>query len=201
MLDKLILKIKQMHKSLTDCKDNDLSKIEAVSGENQHFNFVKMDFSQGKTGVDIANYASLLIHNIASLKDHLKKYCTKNSISFDVENLINTDTDVAIIHDLWNIDKHFELDRPPRSGHTPEIKDLKQTMQLTAGKNSSVFMTVDKSGKLVQNVKGIGSGQLVITGSVIDENGNALGDFIEICQRAVNSWEQAFKQVGILIPK
>ena len=50
----------------------------------------------------------MLLNNIACLKDHLKSWCKKNNKPFAGDQLINSNRDVAIIHDLWNLDKHAE---------------------------------------------------------------------------------------------
>lgn len=42
----------------------------------------------------------------------------------DVEEAINNDPRLALLADLANLDKHFKLSRPPRSGHTPVFEQI-----------------------------------------------------------------------------
>src|SRR2546427_10930785 len=55
-------------------------------------------------------------------KDHLKKRATAVGQSPQmIENIINTDPDVAICADLANSQKHGGLDRKPRSAQNPTL--------------------------------------------------------------------------------
>jgi hypothetical protein len=38
-----------------------------------------------------------------------------------VEDAISGDPDLALAADFANLEKHFQLDRPPRSGHVPAM--------------------------------------------------------------------------------
>src|SRR5205823_4226020 len=80
-----------------------------------------IDFTMGTDRATAANRVSLLLNNIACLKDHLKLWCKKNGKPFTGEQLIGGNRDAAIIHDLWNLDKHAELNRPSRSGLSPRL--------------------------------------------------------------------------------
>ena len=113
--DALDRKIQQMHHALGELRSDDVSSISV----ERRSNYMGIDFSQGTTPSGLANIASGIIANIACLKDHLKVWCHRNGKTHDYEKLINTNKDVALIHDLWNIDKHGELNRPPRSGVPP----------------------------------------------------------------------------------
>jgi len=68
-----------------------------------------MDFTKVTDDATAANRVSLLLNNIACLKDHLHVWCKKNGKPFTGDNLIDQNNDVGIIHDLWNLDKHAEL--------------------------------------------------------------------------------------------
>ena len=202
MLDKLDLKIRQMHRALGDLKQSDLSTIEPEVSFSRRGLYVSVDFSQGSTEEGLANIASLLVANIASLKDHLKVWCNNNSVPFNGENLINTDQNVALVHDLWNIDKHAELNRTPRSGHLPHIKGLNQMLSVSTGTvaGSSASFTMDINGEIKVETTGGGNVNLAITGQVVDENEVLLSDFADICEKATTAWEQELKQAGVPIP-
>lgn len=203
MLDLLDRKIRQMHEALDDLKDSDLSAIKLECLSTHEGFYFKVDFSQGNTEAGLANIASLLIANIACMKDHLKVWCLKNNKVFEGENLINSDKNVALIHDLWNTDKHAELNRVPRSGHCPRVQGLSQTLTLFTGTSAgsrAVFTIDPRTGGIKTQTQGDGSVKLVITGQVVDEHGDRLGDFAEICEKATAAWEQELNQSGITIP-
>src|SRR3954464_8134261 len=124
--DALDRKIQQMHHALGELRSDDVSSISV----ERRSNYMGIDFSQGTTPSGLANIASGIIANIACLKDHLKVWCHRNGKTHDYEKLINTNKDVALIHDLWNIDKHGELNRPPRSGVPPKTSESQSCTQV-----------------------------------------------------------------------
>jgi len=203
MIDLLDLKIKQMHEALGGLEESDLSTIRAERFMTPQRYYCMLDFSQGKTAAGLANIASLLIANIACMKDHLKVWCSKNSKPFDGDNLVKSDKNVALVHDLWNTDKHGELDRAPRSGHYPKLQGLSQVLNLSTGTSagSSALFTFDpQMGEMIIRTHGGGSAKLVIRGQVVDEHGALLGQFADICEKATSSWEQALNRAGVTVP-
>jgi len=203
MLQILDRKIRQMHEALGSLEKKDLSTLEVTRGLSENGYYVKLDFSQNMSEQKLYNVFTLLIANIACMKDHLKVWCNSNGRSFNGEELINTNTDVAIIHDLWNIDKHLSLSNRPRSGFTPKIDNLKQALSLSTGTDDGSFamFSMDPiTGKFIQQSGNGGSVSLVISGDVLDENGTRIGDFLKICEKAVSAWERELVAAGINIP-
>ena len=163
----------------------------------------KVDFNQDADEIALANAASLLITNIASMKDHLKVWCNRQGVAFHGDALINSNRAVALIHDLWTIDKHAELDRPPRSGHTPKLQGLRKNLAISTGAaaGDGAFFSMDpRTGKITTGTSGGGSVQLAIVAQIVDENGNVLGDFTTICAQAVNEWAKALSATGVQLP-
>lgn len=203
MLDKLDLKIRRMHEALGGLEDADLTNLKPELFETQDAFYCELNFSQNQTEASLANTAGTLIANIASLKDHLKLWCNKNKRDFKGDELIDTNRDVAIVHDLWNIDKHAELDRKPRSGHTPRIENLRQSLNLSTGGvagSSAMFSMDPRTGEMRSQTTGGAKITLSISGEVVSENGKALGDFATICETASDSWKRTLIAAGISIP-
>jgi len=199
MLDVLNRKISQIYEALGQLESTDISSVkpeQEVMGNRYHY---RVDFSKGRSEAELANAATLLITNIACIKDHLKSWCESNGTAFEGDALINSDINVAIIHDLWNIDKHAKLNIKPRSGHIPKIVDLKQSLCLFTGKKADSISPEDMYTQTGFKLSG-GSATLAITGTVIDEYGNILGDFSDICQKAVSSWKKILVKAGVQIP-
>lgn len=200
MIDLLDKKIRKMHAALAGLATDNLSTIKPQFGEENGDYYTRVDFNQDADEIALANAATLLITNIASMKDHLKVWCTKQGVAFHGDALINNNRAVALIHDLWNIDKHAELDRPPRSGHTPKLQDLQTNLVISAGTEagSGAFFSMDpRTGKITSGTSGGGTVQLALVAQVINENGNILGDFTNICTEAVDEWEKALFAAGV----
>src|SRR5216684_78939 len=104
---------------------------------------VKFAFQKGADTATAANRASQLMANIACLKDHLKAWCNRNGKPFAGDTLIDSNRDVAIVHDLWNLDKHAELNRPSRSGLSPRFREpARSSLVLKVGADGSQPMLV-----------------------------------------------------------
>ena len=202
MIDVLDRKIRQMHAALAGLANHDFTTIKPQFGEANGSYYTRVDFNQDADEIALANAASLLITNIASMKDHLKVWCTKQGVAFHGDALINNNQAVALIHDLWNIDKHAELNKPPRSGHTPKLKGLRNLVLSTGtAAGAGAFFSMDpRTGKITTGTLGGGSVQLALVAQIIDENGNVLGDFTSICMQAVEEWAKALSLAGVQLP-
>lgn len=202
MLDVLNRKIRQLHAALGDITNLDLSTVPVEFGVGDGWTSVEVDFNKDTDEIALANSVSLLIANIASLKDHLKAWCAKHDVPFQGEKLINNNRAVALVHDLWNIDKHAVLSKPPRSGHQPKIENLRKGLHITTTKTggSAVFSINPRTGSIRTDAANGGSIQLAVTGQVVDESGAFLGDLTAICSEAVVEWEKVLSEAGVPLP-
>jgi hypothetical protein len=192
-------KIEQMYKALEQMQITE--KLSGVKPEitrtagTVSFSF---DFKKGTDIPTAANRVSQLLANIACLKDHLKVWCGKQGKPFAGDTLIDSNKDVAIVHDLWNLDKHGKLDRS-RSGLYPRLENPpSSTMVLKAepGKpQPAFFIPVGGGGGPIQTKDGA---SFRIVANVVDKNGNRLGSLEDICERAIAAWEAEFKNVGLV---
>jgi hypothetical protein len=136
-----------------------------------------------------------LLNNVACLKDHLKAWCNKNGKPFTGEDLINNNRDVAIIHDLWNLDKHAELNRPSRSKLSPRLAQAAHSSLMFKGGPEPASVTIPLfQGGVIQTT---GAASLRISAGVVDKDGNGLGDLEAIALRAVAAWEAEFVKAGM----
>lgn len=200
MIDVLDRKIRQMHAALAGLSTDDLSTIKPQIGEVDGCFYTEVDFNQDADEIALANAASLLIANIASMKDHLKVWCSRQGVAFYGESLINSNRAVALIHDLWNIEKHAELNKLPRSGHTPKLQGLRKNLSISTGTSAGAgaFFSMDpRTGMITTGTTGGGTVQLAIVAQIVDENGNVLGDFTQICTQAVDEWARALSSAGV----
>lgn len=106
--------------------------------------------------------------------------------------MVDSNREAAIVHDLWNLDKHAELNRPPRSALSPRLLYPPHSSIVVKGESGMVNIPV--VGGPIQ-VKGEAS--LRIVASVVDKDGNPLGELEDICEKAIVAWEAEFKKVGL----
>lgn len=92
---------------------------------------IEMDFNQGISEIELENSATLFITNIASIKDHFKIWCKNNHVPFKGDELINNNLAVAIIRNLWNIDKHTKLSKQPHARFFPSLRGLGRGISFT----------------------------------------------------------------------
>jgi hypothetical protein len=192
-----------MHAALVGLGNTELSAVRPEIVQAGSYISMKVDFNANADPIELANAASLLIANIASLKDHLKAWCRQNNLAFRGDTLINSNRAVALVHDLWNIDKHAELTSAPRSGFKPKIQGLKQELVLSSGTEAGggVFYSMDpRTGKITTGSSGGGSVKLSLTAQIVDEHGTVLGDFTTTCTEAVEAWEHELSASGVPLP-
>lgn len=199
MIDLLNRKLRQMHAALVGLRVSDPSSIRPTIVSCAEYSFTSVDFGQNADPVALANAASLLVANIASLKDHLKAWCKKQSVSFHGDALINSNRSVALIHDLWNVDKHAELNSPPRSGSIPKLQGTTTALVVSAsGAGSGAFFSMDPfTGKMTTGTTGGGTVSVSLVAQIVDPHGNMLGDFQTVCVEAAEAWEAEIRKAGV----
>jgi hypothetical protein len=193
-------KLEQLYAALSEMKVTEklasMKPTTTVSGDRSIHSW---DFTKIEKPATVANRVSSLVNNIACLKDHLNAWCKKNGKPRTGDQLIDSNRDVAIIHDLWNLDKHGELDRPSRSGLSPRFQQPAHTTLERKITNSEetliVAISISKGGR-VHPFEGTNA---KITATVVDSDGNMLGDLDPICLRAVAAWEAEFIKAGLKI--
>jgi hypothetical protein len=191
-----------MYAALAGLSSDDLSVIQPKITEGFGYCYTEVDFTQHSDEIALANSAFLLVDLIASLKDHLKVWCKKQGVTFQGDALISSNRAVALIHDLWNIDKHAELNSPPRSGIKPKLQNIQTALTITSGTSAGgAFFSMDPStGKITTGTSGGGSVQLALVAQIADEAGNVIADFTQTCSEAIDTWSAAFQAAGIPSP-
>jgi hypothetical protein len=192
-------KLEQLYAALAEMQVTEkLSSIKPTTVVSGNRFVTSIDFTTGTNRATAANRVSLLLNNIACLKDHLNAWCRKNGKPETGDQLIDSNRDVAIIHDLWNLDKHAELTRRSRSGLSPLLQQPAHTvLAFKGGGSETPMVTIPLFGGGQTQTRGETS--LRITATVADKDGNILGDLEPICLRAVAAWEAEFVKAGLKI--
>ena len=89
---------------------------------------------------------------------------------------------------------------PPRNGgysnRYPQLVNINRVMQLKpqAQKGSAIGMTLGAGG--TPKFFGDGTAKAIITGDVVDNKNNRIGDLHKIATKAVEAWEQLLTDFG-----
>jgi hypothetical protein len=105
------------------------------------------------------------------------------------------------VHDLWDNAKHAGSSRKSKSGLHPSIRNIHSFLRLTTKpkEGSLVVYTLNRQGG--QKVIGDGNAKVIITGDILDRDGNKIGDLYETLLKAIDDWEKVLTEFGVNIPK
>ncbi|HYH86497.1 MAG TPA: hypothetical protein VEX60_13680 [Pyrinomonadaceae bacterium] len=193
MDDQLINRIKRIYAAIQQVEETDFSKLEATTGSIGDLKTVGVNFRGGISDEQINNLAYTAIHNVAYLRDHLKKWAKVSGANAEtVEETIRNSQPLKIIIDLAESDKHgYPSRNGGLSGLNPKILKVERFMQGKSGSWVGISFALDGT-PTVQ-----GEGAIVISGTVVDADENHLGDLQEILRDAVASWEGLLGAMGI----
>lgn len=137
----------------------------------------------------LENKVLIILHNLASLKDHLKN-CLRNK-RLDpkiVESEIDNSLHLQVLVDIVNQEKHgYPLTKTNRSNKNPIISDLRQVLGLSTGNepNSEAGFFITPDGKM--NIIG-NNNNIVILGLIKDDQGNILFSLEELVETCFERW-------------
>ncbi len=201
--EELLARLRRIYAAVNASKEFDMNKMPAKIIKNDKFEGIFQDFSGGLSEEDIHNVAHTVIHNIANLQDHLRRWARKNGKEEGkIETTFKASEPLKLIQDLSNNDKHGY---PPRndgcSGLAPKVINISRVMQMTTKPEagSSITMTFGPGG--IPQISGDGTACAIITGDVVDKDDKKIGDLFEIEQVAVSSWEALLPEFGLVLGK
>jgi hypothetical protein len=199
MQDEILQRISCIYAAIDRIEENDLKKLKGKFAHTNKINFFEQDFRGDFSDEDLYNYAHIVIHNIANLQDHLKRWAKSNNRDkAKVDETFNDSLDLKIVKDLSNNDKHGY---PPRnngySRKCPKLININRIMEMKTQpkKGSSVVMTFRADG--TPKISGNGTAKAVITGEVVDNTNNPIGDLHDIAIKAVKTWEELLVDFGL----
>ncbi len=200
MDDAILQRISRIYAAIGDIEEDDPNKLRATVVQTDKMKVVLQDFREGFSDDELTNYAHTVIHNIANLRDHLSRWAAHNGHDkTKVDKIVDNSLNLQIIIDLSNNDKHGY---PPRkrghSGKCPQLVNINRVMQLKtqAKRGSTIGMTLGAGG--VPRFFGDGTAKAIITGDVVDNDNNRIGDLHEIATKAVEAWEQLLADFGLI---
>jgi hypothetical protein len=200
MSDHLQERLGRMYAAIGAGEEQDLAKLRARVVKSGGFVGVYQDFSGGLKDEQFDNLAYSLIHNIANVPDHARRWARRNGRApASVDRAVDASFEIRVMIDLSNNDKHG---CPPRdggrSGRSPRLVNARRVLRMTTGKErgSSVAMTLAPDG--TPQVSGSGSAKAILTGEIIDDQDVQIGDLYDMASRAVEDWERILRDLGAL---
>lgn len=194
----LVFKVQRLHAAIEATEKTDISKFTPKVIDDGHRIGFYQDWTGGLSDADRANYVHSLISNIASLEYQLNKWADDNAYDkTKVKDAFNSSQALRIIHDLWNNDKHAGSLRQSKSGLWPRLGEIRSFLQLTtkAEKGSAVGLTFTPKG--VPKILGNGTAKVIISGDILDRDGNNIGDLHKTALEAVKVWESVLGGFGV----
>lgn len=169
-------RLSRTYKSINGRYDDDVDKYTIIEpwadGKGESWYFGNEDES------DTLNKVMIILHNLASLKDHLKN-------SFKVHNLdpkliekeIDESLHLQVLIDIVNQEKHGTPLRNPRSKKSPTIIGLTNGMRMADPRTGEEKFT------------------MFIDGTIIDKNGIRIFGLDELIENCFKRWEKLSKSV------
>jgi len=197
--DELVERLHRIYAAVNETVEGDLAKFPPKVISDEKGFLIYQDFLGGLSNPQISNLAYGLAHNIANLHDHLKRWARRNGHDPKrVDHAFENSEDLKVLKDLSNNDKHGYPPRGGHSGKSPQLVDLSRIFRAStqAKPGSFVGITLTSSGP-----KQIGDGTslVIITGKIVDGNGAVVGDFRDVCLKAIAAWELELKALGVIV--
>lgn len=200
MDDAIRQRISRIYAAIGTIEEDDPNKLKATVIQTDKVKAVSQDFHGGFSDAELSNQAHSVIDNIANLRDHLRRWASHHGQDKNkVDRAVDQCLELRIIKDLSNKDKHCY---PPRnggcSGKSPQLVRISRIMRLQtqAKKESTVCMTLGSGG--VPKFIGDGTAKAVVTGDVVDNDDNRIGDLYDIANKAVEAWENLLVDFGLI---
>lgn len=196
----ILTRISRIYAAIDVIEEDDPRKLKGNVFQTDKVKVVFQDFRDGLSDDDLSNQAHIVIYNVANMSDHLRRWAAHNGHDkTKVDQAFNGSLELQIVKDLSNNDRH---PYPPRDGghskRSPKLVEINRVMQLQtqAKKGSMIAMTIGAGG--VPKFIGDGTAKAVVTGNVVDKDGNRIGDLYEIVNKAVKAWEALLVDFGLL---
>ena len=196
-------RINRIYAAVEGIREEDLTKFPPKVFDVDGVVQVWQDFRGDMSDADLENTIHVLVHNIAHMEDHLRKWAAKDEAKkAEIRSRLESCLPFLILKDLSNNDKHGY---PPRDGGfskiAPRLVEAQRFLRMTTGatKGSSVGMVLTTQGPKIVS-KGGGTSEVIITGTVVSKAGEKIGDFRDIALEAIDCVEVLLRDLGVSEP-
>jgi len=196
MTDSLQDKIDRIYAALGTSVEKDMTRLPAEVTSTPRFLRIHQDFSGAQSQAELENLAYSLVHNIANLRDHLRKWAKAHGKDPDaVDQAVEECAPLQTICDLSNADKHGGHGRQTWSGRRPSLANVTRVLRLTT-KPEKGSRVVARLGR-IPRISGDGTAEAILTGEVVDENGQTVGTLHALAAEGVRAWEKLLRDYKI----
>jgi len=191
-------RVKRIYEAIGNLEERDLGSLKAYHVKTEKFVFLHQDFSGGQSNEHLANAAHSLIYNINNLYDHLRRFARYNGMDESmVKQVFRETSELRVLRDLSNSDKHGYDGRPGHSGIAPRLGYVHRIMKLTTGSQVGSWVTMRLGPEGIPVKSGPGSAKAIITADILDKDGRTIGSLNDIADRALAAWEQLLKSLRV----
>ena len=201
MQDDIVIRVRRLCAAVDSTVERDMSKLPAKVISTEKGWGVFQDFSGGRSSEELENDFFGIINNLANLEYLLEKWAHHNGRDkTKVRAVFTASRSLQIVHDLWNWNKHGPARNSDgtRSKLAPTVRNIRRdmTLQTLAKKGSWVTMTLGPGG--IPQKDGDGTAEARITGDVVDNMGQHVGDARKIILDAVTDCERLMREYGLM---
>lgn len=137
----------------------------------------------------IMNKIILILHNLSSLKDHIKNNLKLNNKDPKIVELeIDKSIHLQVLIDIVNQEKHGTPLRNSRSGKNPIIKNPSQALRVSpeSENNQETFFTFYPEGRIEIG----GNSKIIIRADIYDSQDNLIFSLDELIDESFSIWER-----------
>jgi hypothetical protein len=193
MNDAILQRIRRVYAAIGAIEEDNPNRLVATVVNGDKVTTLFQDFRGGLSDDELSNQAHTVIHNIANLRDHLRRWAAQNGKDkTKIDQTVENSLELRLIMDLSNSDKHGYPPRDGgRSGRHPQLIEINRVMRLQVQGNngSTIGMELPLTPDGIPRFFGDGAAKAVVTGDVVDGDNNRLGDLYDIAVTAVGGWE------------
>jgi len=152
---------------------------------------ISISFDGGLSAAQLENTAMQAIFHVAHLRDHLKTWAKEHGHKPSlVDEAVAASLPLKVILDLANTDKHGGFARDGGfSGLQPRLTGLTRCLRLTGGPEPpAIEFPLSASGKYTPDIQG--DAAAVVTGDILDKDGNRVGELQQIFVDGLSALER-----------
>jgi len=198
----LMGRIGRIYAAIGEAATTDLSVLKSVTRRVEgNLYETSVSFDGGMSSDQMENAVYSAVHNVANLRDHLKKWARQNGKRGEVvDGIVDGSLELKVIIDLSNRDKHGGPDRGGGlSGMSPDLTRFYRALEITpqpGSRSAEVVIDFFGDGPPVQSNDGA---RVVIGADIVDESGNVVGDAMTFLEAGASQWEQALATFGVVL--
>lgn len=202
MSSQLIGRIRRIYAAIGEAVASDPSQFKSVTRRVEGNLYVSsVSFDGGLSNDQMQNIIYSAVHNVANLRDHLKKWARQNGKGTDVvDRTVDGSLELKVIIDLSNRDKHGGSPRDGGvSGLSPDLTRFRRGLVAGAHKGDEEASVTIECFTEAPQVQFRGGACVLTSADIVDASGQVVGDVMSFMEAGVSQWEQALALYGVAL--